>query len=414
MPRLFPDLPGLVFASSTIHGYTSIFPLLIGPALAELTLDCQRPIRGNPEDYYVALHSSLELLKRTASQLSVFVVKVIQNRDSAPLVTIFTRHVASWTSLRRIVVTLGGIGMPDCIRALSVFRNLADAELVILTDAIDLETVTFPFKAFSSLINLTITSTISMLFLILRSMASGRLKNIRICLNEFCPIPTASLQQLVQLVCYASKDLHVFALSVSAPESTRPITNLPTAAVFLPLLDHHNLLELVFEVGMPLLMTDADVDTMALVWPKLHTLLLGVDDYNPLSEWKPRTTCGAITSILFHLPHIRMLGLEFDASSLDAFTAEERQTSKGNGGRPRSLDDEPVQRSELEQLHVGWSLPGNPLNVACWIALMCPMLKGLAWHEAEGELEWRETKAMLEMVGGLRNTEKGEYVYHSI
>jgi hypothetical protein len=177
MPRLFPDLPSLTFASSTIHGYTSIFPLLIGPALAELTLDCQRPIRGNQEDYYVALHSSLELLKRTASQLSVFVVKMTQTQDSVPLVTIFTRHVASWTSLRKVVVTLGGIGMPACIRALSTLRNLADAELVILTDAIDLETVTFPVNAFPSLINLTITSTISMLFLILRSTQSGTLKN---------------------------------------------------------------------------------------------------------------------------------------------------------------------------------------------------------------------------------------------
>jgi hypothetical protein len=59
---------------------------------------------------------------------------------------------------------------------------------------------------------------------------------------------------------------------------------------------------------------------------------------------------------------------------------------------------EPVRRSELEQLQVGWSLPGKPLNVACWIALMCPKLKDLTWHEAEGELEWRETKAMLEML----------------
>ena len=398
MPRLFPDLPGLTFASSTIHGYTSIFPLLIGPALAELTLDCQRPIRGNQEDYYVALHSSMELLKRTASQLSAFVVKMTQNQDSVPLVTIFTRHVASWTSLRRVVVTLGGIGMPACIRALSTLRNLVDAELVILTDAIDLETVTFPVNAFPSLINLTITSTISMVFLILRSTQSGSLKHTRVHLVEFCPIPTASLQQLVQLVCYASKDLRVFTLSVSAPESTRPITNLPTASIFLPLLDHHNLLEFVFEVGMPLLITDADVDTMALVWPELRILLLGVDDHNPLPDWKPRTSCRAITSILFHLTHLQMLGLEFDASSLDTFMANERQTEEGSDGRPRSLDDGLVRRSELEQLRVGWSLPGKPLNVACWIALVCPKLKDLTWHEAEGELGWRETKAMLEML----------------
>jgi hypothetical protein len=90
---------------------------------------------------------------------------------------------------------------------------------------------------------------------------------------------------------------------------------------------------------MPLLMTDADVDTMALVWPELRTLLLGVDDYNPLPDWKPRTTCRAITSLLFHLTHLRMLGLEFDASSLDAFTADERQTEEGSNGRPRSLDE---------------------------------------------------------------------------
>ena len=396
MPRLFPDLPGLTFASSTIHGYTSIFPLLIGPALAELTLDYQRPIRGNQDDYYVALHSSLELLKRTASQLSAFVVKMNQNQYSVPLVTIFTRHVASWTSLRKLAVTLGGIGMPACIRALSTLRNLTDVELVILMDAIDLETVTFPVNAFPSLTNLTITSTISMLFLILHSTQSGTLRDIRIRLNEFCPIPTASLQQLVQLVCHASKDLHVFTLSVSAPESTRPIPNLPTATVFLPLLDHHNLLELVFEVGMPLQMTDADVDTMALVWPELRTLLLGVDDYSPLANWKPQTTCRAITSLLFHLTHLQVLGLEFNASSLDALTADEKQIEEGGNSRPRSLDDEPVRRSELEQLQVGWSLPGKPLNVACWISLMCPKLKDLTWHEAEGELEWRETKAMLE------------------
>jgi len=398
MPCLFPDLPGLTFASATTHGYTSVFPLLIGPALAELTLDCQSPIRGNQEDYYVALHSSLELLKRTTSQLSVFVVNMTQSQDSAPLVTIFTRHVASWTSLRRVVVTLGGIGMPACIRALSTLRNLATAKLVILTDAIDLETVTFPVKAFPNLVNLTITSTMSMLFLILRSIASGTLKNVQIYLHEFCPVPTASLQQLVRLVCYASKDLHVFFLSVSAPESTRPITNLPTAAIFLPLLDHHNLLELVFEVGMPLLMTDADVETMALVWPKLRTLLVGVDDYNPLPDWKPRTTCRAITSLLFHLTHLQTLGLEFDASSLDVLTADEKQAEEGSECRPRTLADEPVRRSVLEQLQVGWSLPGKPLNVACWVALMCPMLKDLTWHEAEGELEWRETKAMLEML----------------
>lgn len=400
MPRLFPDLPSLTFASSTIHGYTSVFPLLIGPALAELTLVYQRPIRGNQEDYYVALHSSLELLKRTASQLSVFIVKMTQRQDSAPLVTIFTRHVASWTSLRKIVVTLGGIGMPACLWTLSTLRNLADAELVILTDAIDLETVAFPTKAFPSLVNLTITSTISMLFLILRSMAPApcTLKNVCVCLHEFCPIPTASLQQLVQLVCQASKDLHVFSLSVSAPESTRPVASLPTAAILLPLLDHHNLRELIFEVGMPLLMTDADVDTMALVWPELRTLLLGVDDYNPLPDWKPRTTCRAITSSLFHLTHLRTLGLEFDASSLDAFIAGERQTEVGIDGRHRRLDDEPVRKSELEQLQVGWSLPGKPLTVGCWIALMCPLLKDLTWHEVEGELEWRETKAMLEML----------------
>ena len=398
MPHLFPDLPSLTFASPTTHGYTSIFPLLIGPALAELTLVCQRPIRGNQEDYYVALHSSLELLKRTASQLSVFVVKMTQGQDSASLVTIFTRHVASWTSLRKIVVTLGGIGMPACIWTLSTFRNLADAELVILTDAIDLETVTFPTNAFPSLVNLTITSTISMLFLILRSMASGTLKNVWVFLHEFCPIPTASLQQLVQLVCHASKDLHVFSLLVSAPESTRPVASLPTAAILLPLLDHHNIQELIFEVGMPLLMTDTDVDTMALVWPELRTLLLGVDDYNPLPDWKPRTTCRAITSALFHLTNLRMLGLEFDASSLDALTVGGGQTEGVIDRRPGCLDDEPVRRSELEQLQVGWSLPGKPLTVACWIALMCPLLKDLTWHEAEGELEWRETKAMLEML----------------
>jgi hypothetical protein len=82
----------------------------------------------------------------------------------------------------------------------------------------------------------------------------------------------------------------------------------------------------VLEVGMPLLMTDADVGTMALVWPKLRILLLGVDDYNPLPDWKPRTTYRAITSLLLHLTHLKTLGLEFDASSLDTFTTDERQT----------------------------------------------------------------------------------------
>jgi hypothetical protein len=54
----------------------------------------------------------------------------------------------------------------------------ADAELVILSDAIDLETATFPVKTFPRLISLTITNTISMLFLILHSMASGTEKDV--------------------------------------------------------------------------------------------------------------------------------------------------------------------------------------------------------------------------------------------
>jgi len=184
--------------------------------------------------------------------------------------------------------------------------------------------------------------------------------------------------------------------------------------MLLPLFAHRKLQELVINLGVPIQLTDADIDTIVCMWPKLWRLRLiaaggGGEGagYQFIGNdgWKPQATCKAVMALLYHLRDLTELAIEFDTITLDDLGGPEKSgpgfsevSLDASGRKDRRGNDLTVRTSVLKTFDAGRSHPGVPLNVACWLAILCPKLRKLRWTgESEG---WERTSALLQKVQG--------------
>jgi hypothetical protein len=153
----------------------------------------------------------------------------------------------------------------------------------------------------------------------------------------------------------------------------------------------------VVDFGVPLHLTDADLDTMAYMWPNITKLGLTCRDHALLDAtsadgWCPKPTYRAVMALLFHLPHLVNLSIDFDASSLNdagvGLDVDPLKLARTKTGATRT--------SPLKEFNVNRSIPGMPLNVASWISILCPKLREVQWT---GENEsWDRTNAVLKKI----------------
>jgi hypothetical protein len=266
-----------------------------------------------------------------------------------------------------------------------------------------------PPNPFKNLRRLHLESTLAFYRPVIRSIQSNTLNSLRLVFREQCPLPTESFNALIQSTCYATSGLQVFDLTIHTPSSRRLQSNLPTAAVLLPLFAHRTLQELVIDLGVPIQLTDGDIDTIACMWPKLRRLRLIAAGREAAGSgfigndgWKPQATCRAVMVLSYHLRNLTELAIEFDAATLDDLERSDSgimESSLGTSWRNDKGTQDPVVRaSVLKTFDAGQSKPGMPLNVGCWLAILCPKLRELRWTgESEG---WERTSAVLQRIQG--------------
>ncbi|KIM34006.1 hypothetical protein M408DRAFT_18970 [Serendipita vermifera MAFF 305830] len=397
-PTLFPNLRRLCFASGNADGWKTL-RCLVSPRLAQLVLYFRSGLAGEHVQLHtVAVHNAcLGICDVIKGSLKTLVIKS-SRQDETILAPVFADMMQHLPKLRKVQMPLGGPLLSSSFRHLCQMKDLVILDVrVYVASYEDVERLhnTMPPNPFQSLRTMHLESTISFYLPIIRLVQSNALNNLRLLFKEQCPLPTESFSSLIQATCSASSSLQVFDLTIQTPPSRRLSSNLPTAAVLLPLFAHRKLQELVVDLGVPIQLTDADMETIACMWPKLWKLRLVAStrankcvDYTLAGNegWKPLATCRAIMALFYHLRHLTELAVEFDASTLDELAAHSR--SKVGGEKTMS-----IQTSNLKLFDVGCSLPGRPLCVGSWVAIMCPNLQELQWNgENEG---WERTCEVL-------------------
>lgn len=317
--------------------------------------------------------------------------------NGAALAPVFAELVQRLPKLRKLQAPFGGPALSSSFHQLCRMKDLAAIDIKVYAASFEeVERLhnSMPSNPFQGLRTLHLQSTLSFYQPIISVIHSNTLNSLRLCFREQCPLPTESFNSVIQTSCSATSSLQVFELVIHTPSSLRLQSNLPSAAVLLPLFAHHKLQELVIDLGVPIQLTDADIDTIACMWPKIWRLRLSTaaGDVNStpvlsMNEgWKPLATSRAIMALFYHLLHLTELAIEFDASTLDELAACDKLT-KGNATTPV------IRTTKLKVYNVGRSLPGKPLCVASWFAVMCPNLQELQWTgENEG---WERTCDLL-------------------
>jgi len=339
----------------------------------------------------------------------------INKENEAVLAPAFTEMVQHLPNIRKLRVPLGGTGLSSSFHRLCQLRDLAFLDVKAHPGSFDeVERLhnSIPSKPFKGLRTLRFESTISFYQPIIHSIQSTSLNSLRLVFRELCPLPAESFNSLIQATCCATTSLQVFDLTIHMPSSRRLLSSLPTVAVLLPLFAHRKLQELVIDLGVPIRFTDADIDTIACMWPRLWKLRLisatgfceGVgSDMKRNDSWKPQATCKAVMALLYHLENLTELAIEFDATSLDELegnvkSVAERDEFLGLGVSGRTERGRILRTSALKKFDAGRSRPGEALNLACWFAVLCPKLRELQWTgENEG---WERASAMLQRIQG--------------
>ena len=349
------------------------------------------------------LKESLSRLSDAAQNLDVFIVRM-KNKDSAILATIFTEFIPQLPTIRKLQIPLGGALVPNAFYPLCLNRSLAVADFRIYSGTFDLDRLLVPSNPFPNLRTLHLTSMISFYLPLVRSLRSALLNCIRLSFVEHAPCPSETFHSLIQATCCASTSLQTLELTIKAPSSHRTLSNLPTAAVLLPLLAHRKLEELTIDLGVPIQMSDGDIDTIAYMWPRCRRLRLVSNisgDALP-TGWRPMCTFRGITALLYHLRNLDELAIEFDATTLD-------DTDDGIGPLDLTSPSPEGERlwaqirrpSQLRSLDVGHSPGGDPLAVAGWIGVLCPKLVKFKWTD-ESE-KWARARLVLNKIRDVRS-----------
>lgn len=397
IPDLFPNLQCLYFASVDIEGWYTL-PYICCPRITHLALDLQHETVGPVDVYHKTIRNVLSMCRKIIMNLKTLVVKT--KSDSTGVTEVCTEVVQYWQEVRKLQVPLGGMTLPATFYQLCLMKDLVVADFRIDTSNFDHRRMRIPLNPFPHLRILHLESTIAFFLPIIQAIRSTYLNSLRLVFREHTPCPTELFYSLIQATCGATSSLQVLDLLITAPSSRRMSSGLPTAATLLPLFAHRKLEELVIDFGVPMILCDADIDTMAHMWPKLTRL--GLTTRNSPSgstmprgagDWAPKMTCRAITTLLFHLHHLVHLSIDFDASSLDSMLTgpedENLKLSRGKGA-------ESIRTNELKVLDVSRSIPGSPLYVASWMSVLCPKLKEVKWN---GENEsWNRTNSVLQKI----------------
>ncbi|KAG8797262.1 hypothetical protein FRC17_007801 [Serendipita sp. 399] len=400
--RPFFNTQRVHFVSSDSKGWYML-PYLVGSMTTHLVLDIRSDgLEQHLAQHLVAMKSAFSNVLNLATNLKTLVVKV--EREHERVLEVLAGFIASLPFLRKIQVPLGSSSFPHALYHLASSTHLVFADLTIYPGSLDLDQLQFPSNAFPNLCTLYFTSKISLYTPFIRSIRSSTLNSVRLTFHEHSPCPTETFHTLIQATCSATSSLHVFELTITAPTSHRQLSNLPTAAVLLPLFAHRKLEELVIDFGVSIQLTDADIDTIVHMWPSCRKLrLIPVDAERRNGEvtgWMPKATPRGIIALLYHLEELKELAVEFDASSLDANDIENDESHfPGSEWQPAAGWDGPLQArrtSPLEMFDVGKSAAGDPLKVAGWLGVLCPRLEELRWTgDSEG---WARTRLVLRKI----------------
>ncbi|KAG8837855.1 hypothetical protein FRC18_007654 [Serendipita sp. 400] len=400
MKRPFINLRRLHFTSFDSKGWY-IIPYLLGPTTTHLVLD----VRSDVVDQQLVQHlatmkEALSDVINVAPNLRTLVIKI--EKEHELLFGVLSRFIVGLRILRKIQVPLGGPSLPSTLYHLSSSAHLVVADLNIYPGSLDVDQLRFPPGAFPSLRTLNFSSKISIYLPLIHSIQLSTLNSVQLTFHEHSPCPTETFHTLIQATCRATSSLQVFELKIVAPTSHRQLSNLPTAAVLLPLFAHRKLEELVIDLGVPIQLNDADIDTISHMWPYCRKLRLTPLDAQQRSlesaGWTSKVTPRGIIALLYHLVNLKELAIEFDATSLDVVGTEGPVSEPYLPYRQVGSDGHLQARktSSLEILDVGRSVAADPLKVASWIGVLCPRLKELKWT---GDSEaWARARLVLQKI----------------
>lgn len=214
---------------------------------------------------------------------------------------------------------------------------------------------------------------------------SSILLNLAMSVKEY---PSAKgLRQLLQIVASRFTSLRMIQLMVARDEMTggdmtnanqlysqNPTEYLHRIDVIEPILALHTLASAIFEIGVPLLLSDADLHCIGEAWPDIEILVLGSDPFCfNTRHVPPSASVQGLLALVTQCPLLQRLGLFLDFSM---HITEELVSSCA------------LKSASVVHLDVGRSWILSPPIVAALLSGVFPNLAVFTWQGKEIPRSW--------------------------
>ncbi|KZT74788.1 hypothetical protein DAEQUDRAFT_807107 [Daedalea quercina L-15889] len=379
-PLLFPNLRRL----EPIPHITSVASMLFAPHMESVALRIEPDFDEDPRALYTLLR-----LPEKSPNVTRLVIKPIFT--SSPLIADAVMELAS--ALKDLTV-FSMQTVPVSAAALPVLAGLPELKWLDLYIKVDLESdlprrligrdaKASPFHKLATL--LISVDDMEYATELLTYVSSPRLSVLQI---RCPPAPSAPrMEALFKVVSshISSRRLRRLQIDAVCPDATsesdisnRRLTN----SMLLPLLNLR--LESLMLTGFLVDIDDDVLNSMAIAWPELQRLSLGVGKTWG-EDYPPRATILGITPFIKHCRNIEFIGYRMQT---DVFDPGRLRAVEGRPGKGTTTDN-------IVELDVGDSRIHDPVEVASFLSDVCPKLWyiGSLWRSAE-EIEDNEEEGV--------------------
>ena len=211
------------------------------------------------------------------------------------------------------------------------------------------------------------------------------LLNLALSVKEY---PTAKgLRQILQIIATRFTNLRMIQFMIARDEMTggdmtaanqlyalNPTEYVHRIDVIAPILSLRRLASVIFEIGIPLLLSDSDLHTIGEAWPSIEILVLGSDPFCFNTRLVPPSAgIPGLLALVTQCPLLQRLGLFLDYT--DHITGDLISTCT-------------LKSSSVAHLDVGRSWISDPQIVAALFSGVFPNLSIFTWQGKEIPRSW--------------------------